>query len=485
MSEFTIGDVVTVNISRETLFPSRSGFGTMNIAGTASVIDHGERIRYYTAITGVADDFASTDEEYLAASAAFSQSPKPARVGIGRILTADASGFIRGGAAGAFGVFAAVTDGTFTISIDGVSADITGVNFTGDTSLDDVAATLQTDIQAVATGGYSAATVIQSPAGRLMISSGTAGDASSVVALSSEGTGTDVSGAGFINAQSDVATVIDGHTYVDLAGELSAIEARNDDWYTLALTRDLKSVANYQAAAVWIEARKKIMGAFDDSLIALDAASTLDLPYLLQASGYARTFCHWNNNGSIYPEISTLARLATVDYSVPNSAITLKFKKLPGISTVDISTSQRTALLAKGAEIYVSRGGVSMLEEGKMVGGEFIDVIHGVDWMEDAIATDVFGVLYASSTKIPMTDSGAAQIESAVKAVLDQATDANIIARDIDDDGVLLPAYTIETVALSAHPLTSRAQRVGPPVTFSARVSGAIHFATVTGSVTV
>lgn len=483
-SEFPISDVITVNITRETLFPSRAGFGTINIIGTANVIDHGERIRFYTAITGVADDFLTTDEEYIGASAAFAQSPKPTRVGIGRVLTADAAGFVKGGAAGALAAFIAVTDGTFTISIDGAEEDITAMDFSSDVTLDDFADTIQTALRVPATGGFTSALCVNE-GGRLKITSGTTGATSTVSPLTVQGTGTDISGDGFINALIAVATVVDGVTYVDLATELSSIETANDDWYGMALTRDLNTTANYLAAAAWAETRKHILGAFDDSLIALDPANSNDLASQLKTLAYARTFTHWNHDAATYPEVSMLARLATVDYLIPNAAITLKFKTLPGIAPVSISSSQRTALITKRANVYVTRGGVNMLEEGNMASGEFIDVIHFVDWLEDAIAVDVFGTLSSSSTKVPMSDTGGAQIQATVKNVLDQGVTAGGLAKDFDENGDLQPAYTLSTVRVLTLPDSQRANRIGPPVTFGGRLGGAIHGGTISGTVTV
>ena len=484
-TEFPLSDVVTVSITRQTLFPTLFGFGTITIVGTTDVIDHGERVRFYSNITEVTADFASIDEEHIAASAGFAQNPAPTRIGIGRALTASAAGFMRGGAAGTPATFAAVSDGTFTISIDGDPQDITAVDFTGDVTLAVVAATLQVALRAIGTGGYTLCVVSENPTGRLQIDSGTTGATSTVSALTPEGTGTDLSGAGFINALSSVAVIVNGHTFVDLTGELDAIEARNDDWYGLALTRDLKTVANYEAAASWAESRKKILAAFDDSLIALDPLSVLDLPFLLKAAGYQRTFCHWSADSTQYPEVSALARLATVDYATPGVAITLKFKQLPGITAVSISTSERNALIGKNAQIYVNRGNVTMLEEGVQSGGEFTDIIHGADWIEDTMAIGVFGELYTAVNKVAMTDSGVARLQSKVKEVLDQAVAAELIAEDFDDNDQLQPAYTISTVAILAHPQAQRALRVGPPITFDGRWAGAIHSQAITGIVTV
>ena len=142
MSEFPLSDVITVNITRETLFPSREGFGTQMIAGTTDVIDHGERVRFYTTPEGVAADFASTDEERIAADTAFAQNPRPTLVAIGRILTADAAGYIKGSGVGTLSAFQAVTDGEFELTIDAVTNDISSMDFSSDLTLDDVAATI-------------------------------------------------------------------------------------------------------------------------------------------------------------------------------------------------------------------------------------------------------------------------------------------------------------------------------------------------------
>ena len=106
-------------------------------------------------------------------------------------------------------------------------------------------------------------------------------------------------------------------------------------------------------------------------------------------------------------------------------------------------------------------------------------------FLQNAIATDVFGVLVVSGTKIPYTDAGAAQLEDAVRGPLEQGVRSGAIAIDFDPETEeLLPAYTLETLPVLDVPPAQRALRQGPPITFSARLAGAIHFATVTGTVT-
>jgi hypothetical protein len=102
--------------------------------------------------------------------------------------------------------WAAVTDGSFTISIDGVEYDITGVDFTGDTTMEEVAATLQVAVRAATS---STETVVWST-DHFIISSVDTTDSSAITVCSAVGSGTDLSGAGatdFLDA--DLGTVTD------------------------------------------------------------------------------------------------------------------------------------------------------------------------------------------------------------------------------------------------------------------------------------
>lgn len=86
----SLQDIVNVSITRQTVSVSRVGFGTVLIVGpNAPYVT--DRIRFYTTLAAmVTDGYATTDNEYLAASAVFSQNPRPTRIATGRIDGGDA-----------------------------------------------------------------------------------------------------------------------------------------------------------------------------------------------------------------------------------------------------------------------------------------------------------------------------------------------------------------------------------------------------------
>ena len=114
-------------------------------------------------------------------------------------------GYAACGNTGSPSVLNSISTGSFRITIDGSTQDFASVDFSGDITIDDIAATVQAALRTrglVVFGGFANAFVLESPNGRLRVISGTSGINSSVSAMSATGTGTDVSGAGSLTCQS-------------------------------------------------------------------------------------------------------------------------------------------------------------------------------------------------------------------------------------------------------------------------------------------
>jgi len=104
--------------------------------------------------------------------------------------------YLTGGASaeGSFATWAAIANGSFRITIDGVAYNIDAIDFTGDASMNDVADTIQTAIRA-ATGNLE--TVVWSTDHFVISSVDTTSSSAITVTETSTGTvGTDISGAG-------------------------------------------------------------------------------------------------------------------------------------------------------------------------------------------------------------------------------------------------------------------------------------------------
>lgn len=79
-----VSNVVNVDVIMSPVAATGRNFGALLILGTSTVIPVTERVRQYSAIEDIGDDFGVDSPEYEAATIFFSQSPKPTLVYIGR-----------------------------------------------------------------------------------------------------------------------------------------------------------------------------------------------------------------------------------------------------------------------------------------------------------------------------------------------------------------------------------------------------------------
>ncbi len=318
------------------------------------------RIQYYTALDQVTDaGWSTTSEGYKAARDFFAQPGRALRMALAQVFTAAQAGFARFGALGELSAFQAVSDGEFTIAIDGVSQDITGLDFSSDTSLDDVAATVQTGLQAIASGGFTAATAVND-GGQLIITSGTTGAASSVSVMTpvSGGLGTDVSGETYLNGLT--ASPVPGYTPGDLTSELALVEeaARCSGRFVYGWDLDerYRDSADQLLFAQFVLARTAIGTITSNDILAKDPNSTGDIGVTVQALGSSRLHVGYHDDAEYYPGMAVMAQMLGVNYGAEDSVRTAKFLDLEGIPTVGLSVTDWNVLESKGYNVHTATG---------------------------------------------------------------------------------------------------------------------------------
>ncbi len=474
--------IVNVGISTTPQYPSRAGFGVLNILGTTDVIPAVERIRFYSDITGVENDFSDGDPELDMAKAYFSQEPKPTQLAISRQFTTDQPGQMLGGGnnTSTLATWNAITDGSFNISIDGVANDILNMDFTTATSMAAVAAIIEAAVQAIAAGGFTAATV-QYINGAFIFTSGTTGATSTVSATSAAASGTALTA--LMDTAVGVATLQTGFVAeADPVDAVAPIIDKSNAWYGLAVTNGL-TATQIQALAADIEARVKVLCHSSQDATILNAAITTDIGSLLKLSGYRRTFTFYHPDPTMYPHVSAFARAFTVDFGGTDTTITLKFKQLPGVSVTQLTTSEKLATEGKNVNVYTSVGNVSIVAEGVTANGVFFDEVHGVDWLTNAIENNVFGYLYSRTTKVPLTDKGGAALEQQLIKALDEGVNNGLLAPGTTIDGTFLGlGYSTSVQAVADMPQADKDARKAPTLSFTALLAGAVHTVQINGT---
>ena len=478
-----VGRVVNVAVNLQPLAAARRTFGVLCIAGDSDVIDGLERIRTYTALDAVAEDFGLSAPEYLAAALYFGQTPRPRTLAVARWLAAATSGLLRSGSAEDDpAVWELITSGGMTIEIDGEDVALTGLDFDGVTTMTGVAAVIDTALGSDGACEWNGS--------QLVVTSATTGADSSVGYATAPASGTNIATlAGLTEALAE--TPVPGYAAETPAECAAALADKSGEWYglmfaaTTAITDD-----QHVAVSAFIEgaSRSRIYGVTITDARCLSSTFTTDLGTRLKALDYDRSFVQYSSS-SAYAVASFMGRAFSVNFSASKTTITMKFKQEPGVVAEALSETQATVLTSKRINVFVSYDNdTAILQEGVMASGAFFDEVHGLDWLSNAVQTECWNLLYQSKTKVPQTEAGVSQIKARIASVFKQAVANGLIAPGVwnaDGFGQLqtgdyLPdGYYIYSTPIVDQAQSEREARIAPPIQCAVKLAGAIHFVDV------
>lgn len=488
MATLPYNSVVNVSITTTPQAVQRTGFGVLNIV-TKEIggITRAERYRLYPSIEAVSVDFPSSTEAYKSASTYFSQSPRPKMVMISNRFEDAQPALLTGGTVEAtLGAFKAISDGGFDLRVGGDVKDVTGLDFSAATDFTGVASVISAGLSPKATCAWKDT--------KFEITSASSGVSSTLTYLSEGSTGTNISSLMQCAGAEEDALLAQGVDAETVTQSLDAIQERaGSAFYGFSFTKEVrdKVVINGEssviAAAIWAEARVKVFFNTTNDLDTLNPAVETDTASLLEKQGFNRSLSTYSSYKTQYPEASVAGRAFTVDFNVPNSVITLMFKKLPTISSEGFGSQQQLALDAKNCNYYTSVGSFDMFQKAKMASGKFFDTVHGVDWLTDAIQIEEFNTL-ATNKVIQFTDAGTNRLEATLRKVLDQAVLSGLAASGYytnpttGEEEFLPLGYKINRVAVKDIPAGDKSARQYNGLSFYLIGAGAIHGVDINGT---
>lgn len=263
------------------------------------------------------------------------------------------------------------------------------------------------------------------------------------------------------------------------------------NWYGLAIADSADLVeADVISVAAAIEASSlsRILAVTTADVNVLVSGNTDNIGYKMKAAGYGRTFWQYSSS-SKYAAISAFGRAFTVNFTGSNTTITLKFKTEPGITYETLTTAQAAAIDAINGNVYVYYANdTAIIQQGVMANGDFFDERHGLDWLQNYVQTNLYNLLYTSTTKIPQTDAGVTRLMTNVEASLDQAVNNGLIAPGVWNGGpigqiesgdTLTKGYYVYADAVANQAQSDREARKSPVIQAAIKLAGAIHYADV------
>ncbi len=495
----SVSDVVNVAVSLTPTAAAQRNFGSLIILGDSGVIDTTTRYRLYSSLAAVAGDYSTTMPEYLAAQIAFGQNPQLAQLYIGAWARTATPATLVGApltaAQQALANWTVITSGGINFLINGVPYNLTGLNFAAASSMSAVAAILQTALV-----GAGVTVVWNSVYNRFQVTNGTTGTASTTT-LAAPGVGTDISAQTGLSAAASGSYAVQGIAAETPLACITLLAQMTNNWYgAMFAASTMPADPDYVACAAFIQgaAPSRIFGVTTQEAAALNASLSTDVASQLQALGYSRTFAMYSSS-SPYAVAAIFGDAFTCNFNGSNTLYTLKFDIVSGLVGETLTESQAAALNGKNCNVYVfysissgTGAPIAILQQGTMANGTFFDVIHGTDWLQNAIQTAVFNLLVTVKTKIPQTDAGVTQIMNTITQQLQQAVANNLIAPGVWNGPPIGAIVTGQTLSLGyylyAPPVSTQSQaarsaRQSPVIQACIKLAGAIHSVSVVLSV--
>ena len=485
--------IVNVQLNVQPLAPLRRNFGAVVLLTPeiAPFNDQSSNYLLFSSLEPIGTAWGTSSETYAAAQPFFAQSPRPKTLiiarwdAVGSTIPAAASAVYGRPITATVPEFAAFTAATFTVPINSVDNVYAGIDLSTVTTFDNLATAL--DAAVTADGIHIR---YDATGSRMIMESKTTGAALQVSYMT--GTGADYIGTllGMDNlAPTYVVPGTDQKVIppATIPQALLALSLVYGDWYAAVVVKSPLTDDEIQATANYIMgAERKMFG-----------VTTLDATHLLSQSGNIfkalydeqayRVVAQFDTTDK-YAIVSFLARALSVNFAGSNTTITMKFKTEPSVTPEPVTELQASQAKALGINYYAYYDTVPLVAEGTVIGGRFFDEVHILDWFCDAVQKNVFGVLYQSPNKVPLTDAGTHRLQAAVESACRDGVKngafapgiwngdpfGNLETGDRLDTGYYIYADTVDNLSPS-----DRQERRAPPIQVALKLAGAIHFADV------
>lgn len=440
-----LSDIIDMQISLDTAGITQAGFGMPLILSANAAF--GERVRTYSDLDGVDDDFAVTTPEYLAAQAIFAQDPKPPTIAIGRRALKPTQRW-------KLSIATVLNNTAYKVRVNSQIATFTSG---GAATEENIVAGLVSAINALTDDTLTASD--QTTFVRL--TGNAAGNWNGVEILDNQGR-TGSAAPSYLLLEQD-------HADPGVATDLAAILTENDTWY--GLYNLYNSKAEVQAIAAWTESNEKLFLAdTQDTVVITTAVGGTDVADDLKDSSYFRTAAVYHPANDEFLGAAILGRCLPLD---PGSE-TWMFKTLAGVAVYTLTSTHLTNLRAKNCGYYYSINDRAITAQGKVASGEFIDTVRFRDWFKARTQERMF-LTMLNNEKVPYTDPGINLLAADLKAQISEGIAVGGIATDPE------PTVTVPK-ARDAAP-ADKAARLLRGLKFTYTLAGAIHKVEVRGNV--
>lgn len=317
--------------------------------------------------------------------------------------------------------FADITDGSFTIAVDGAeeATTVTGIDMSGVTDLAGAVSALNTALDAALTP----AAVVASVGDSSIILTGGTGAGKSLSFLDAAGEGSPI-GTLLGLSQTAGATVVDGEALQTLAAEtrleaLTKLKAQVN--FKGVVTADRILDAEVLPIATWAAANQVLVyNVFKGAKYSImDATNPCWQVRMAGLKSFRMLYGSDRKFAAAY-----MARMHTVNFNGENTAITMNLKELPVVAE-SISDDLWIKLKKIGLDVYTTTKGEPHVL--CSTGNGFVDDEYNLTAFVDSVQTDLFNLLKLTPTKLAQTERDGAQIVDTAEKTSRRFARANVI----------------------------------------------------------
>lgn len=372
--------------------------------------------------------------------------------------------------------FKLVSNGDFTIEIDGTSTTLTGLNFTNITTVQDIVDVLK--------NRYLDCNIEVTDTNKIKFTSRNYGTTSTIeLKATTSGTGTDIYGASYLDGANQVT--VDG---VAETGSLTDALAAAEEvgYFGGVLTTQTLTNAGINTFATAVQAKDHI---YYEAINSLTNIATLGAA--IKAAGLTKTrLLAKTDQGSVISKIA-IATYATIaqstNYSGADTALTMNLKELTGVlPDYNINSTYYNIAKQNGVDVYATTEGLSCVYS--FDNGYYTDDATNLLWLKKALEVSGFNYLRETNTKIPQTESGMTGLKNAYEQRCSQGVTNGVIGlglqwndsipfgdpgdfqRNIEEKG-----YYIYSLPIAKQNQAEREQRIAPLVQIAIKLAGSIH----------
>lgn len=490
-----LANVVNVSIVPPGRSLSRTNMNIVTIiTSVLGVLSSANRTKAYTDLTSVAEDFGTNSSMYEYAKILFAQTKNPTNSGGYLVATywrasdenvAATAGILTGAQVSesvVVGTLQTISDGSFDIDVDGVTQNVTGVDFRTIDSLADIVTLLNTNI--------TGATVTEDDQ-KIVITSDTTGILSEASLFAEGATGTFIGetlnlalGTGAVAVQGAAAAVLTAESKED-----AVTEALKEEPFKGAVFVDNPTDIETTALSTWGKANDVIFYDVFDSADNLEKDVT-NIVWQIKLSGGENYRMAYRKDGNRKMAVAIMARLHTVNFNNQNSAITLNLKELSGITPEDYEQDIINKAKKVGLDLYTTFGDLPKL----LVSGAngFADNVYNFIAIKKFVQIDLFNLLGTTGTKLAQIDEDVSKIIDTVEKTLGLFKRAKVIGAgtwnspdtfgnvEVFNRNIEAVGFYVYAQPLSEQAQSEREERKSPAIQVAFKNAGAIHSVDVT-----